>query len=75
MLGVNMVINFSTFLYKKCRDDCLPSQEKKAITSLRLSFIFKKFHEEIQVLAFVFSPFKSRAVCNLLERPKLLCLL
>lgn len=72
MLGVNVVINFSTFLYKKCSDNC---HRKKAITLLWLSFILKKFNEEIQVLAFVSSPFKSRAVCNLLERPKLLCLL
>jgi len=38
VLGVGVVIDFGTVLYKKCRDDC---HRKKAIMSLWLSFILK----------------------------------
>lgn len=38
MLGVNIVLTFNTFLCKKYRDDCLPSQEKS--NNIHVAFFF-----------------------------------
>lgn len=54
VLGVNVAINFNTFLYKKCKEDWLVGVTGK--------------NNNIHVaLTIVFCPTKSRAIYNLLE--------